>query len=293
MSKILFVGDSSKTYDGNISSIGQNQISVTFIGEMPEDEVVTSGFDVVNEHNGLPQGSYRSYTHIFRKDTGYANEIWLSNDMSEYIPPVLPADPGQSSGTTVVTASGLTIAEAIAIKKVDFGNVCKVAIETGVTVKINGVREHFAYSLSGGDQTNIDDIFNTMMTTGLGQFYHNDGGNCKMYTPWQVFRIYIAQKINKLKHTTYHNQLVRMVEDTYSDMENTFENRQTILRIQYGVPEETLTGEYLERYNSIMGEMNTMYETLHERVTAIVGEDDTPAEDLVDDEPEQLIPENE
>ena len=250
MSKLVFIGEPKKKYDATIASIGSDQISVLFSSEVPSEEVLTTGFNVVNEHNGIPQGDYTAYKFIYRKDVeGNANEVQLSRDGSVYIP--VPSGEGE---TELPVTPTLTLAEVIALKKKDLATSCRVSIENGVTVVINGVAEKFSYSLEGGDQTNIDDIFNTMMQTGMGQYYHADGGSCKLYLPKDIFAIYTSQKLNKLRHTTYYNQLCMILKDRYSNLEDTAANRANVMAIVYGDPEQVLDGEYLEIYNRIISD---------------------------------------
>ena len=264
MSKLVFKGQPNTVYDAVIQVIGPHQISIIFSSNMPDDETVVSGFNLVNEHNGYPQGDYTDYNYIYRKFTNEtANEIQLSSDGSEYveIPIVNPDAP------PVVMP---TLAEVIAAKKADFAVSCRTSIENGVTIFIDGVSEKFSYSLDGGDQANIDDIFNMMMQTGLGQFYHCDGGSCKIYTPRQIFELYAAQKMNKTKHVTFYNQLCQILVNKYSKMEDVIENRNAVARLQYGVPEEMLYDEYLETYEAMLDQAQNSLDALRARFNQIV-----------------------
>lgn len=142
--------------------------------------------------------------------------------------------------------------EEIKVRKInDFSSICKNNIENGVTIKIDGEDEHFAYSIESGDQGNIDDIFNLAVTTGLSQPYHSSNGNCKLYTVEQITELYIAVKYLKAKETTYFNQIKQYINDT--------DDKETIKTITYG---QELTGKYLENYNSMMAQSQAIIESL-------------------------------
>lgn len=138
--------------------------------------------------------------------------------------------------------------EEIKTKKInDFSSICKQNIENGVTISIDGQDEHFTYGIENGDQGNIDDIFNLAVTTGLSQPYHSSDGNCKLYTVEQITELYIAVKYLKAKETTYFNQIKQYIKDT--------DDKETIKSITYG---QELTGKYLENYNNMMEQSQTI-----------------------------------
>ncbi len=120
---------------------------------------------------------------------------------------------------------------------------CHAMIENGVDVEINGVTEHFSYSIEKGDQGNIDDLFSLATATKLSQPYHADGGSCKLYTPEQITAIYVAQKTNKTVQETWFNQMKQYIL--------VCEDGDEIKAIEYFQP---LTGIYLENYNAILAQ---------------------------------------
>ena len=86
MSKIYFINDKNTIY--NVNFYKQMEIVyIEFINNMPEDDILSSGFNIVNEHNGIVMGDYSDYTTIYRK---LDNTVELSNDGSVYITPVIP-----------------------------------------------------------------------------------------------------------------------------------------------------------------------------------------------------------
>lgn len=132
--------------------------------------------------------------------------------------------------------------DEIKLRKINnFSLICKQNIENGVEIDIGDNKEHFTYGIENGDQGNIDDLFNLAITTKLSQPYHSSGGTCKLYTVEQISQLYIAVKMLKAKETTYFNQLKRYIEDCIDE--------EIVKNISYG---DELTGEYLETYNEMM-----------------------------------------
>lgn len=142
--------------------------------------------------------------------------------------------------------------DEVKTKKInDLSSICKQKIENGVTINIDGQDEHFTYEIESGDQGNIDDLFNLAITTGLSQPYHSSGGGCKLYTVEQISQLYIAVKMLKAKETTYYNQMKQYI-DTLEDIE-------TVKSINYG---DELTGIYLENYNNMMEQSQSIVTAL-------------------------------
>lgn len=152
----------------------------------------------------------------------------------------------QDIGKEVGVEYSPTLAEALAEKIAELSAACNQAIENGVDVLINGVTEHFTYSIAAGDQSNIDSLYLIAKTTGLSQPYHcSGGGSCKLYTPEQMSTIYVAEKMNATAQNTYYNQLKEMITDTYKSESDV----DSVLSIVWGTP---LSGKYLDNYNLIM-----------------------------------------
>lgn len=87
MSKVVFLKDKSVIYEGSFSQIGEHQIRLIFENEKPTDEILLSGFNLVNEHNGFVQTKREDYKYIYRT---YENDeliIELCNDGVEYVAP--------------------------------------------------------------------------------------------------------------------------------------------------------------------------------------------------------------
>ena len=217
MSKIRFVALPDNIYDAAVTDIGPNQVRIVFPEDtenIPDIQDILSGFDVLNEHNLEIMNSYEDYNYIYREYTGgflyeldNDNVPWVEPE-PPYVPPTPPEPP---------VPEPPTVGETLDNKLQEFSEACGQAIEAGVDVEIDGAVEHFSYSLSGGDQNNIDDIFNALLNTGYPQYYHCDGGICKLYDKWQVFAIYSGEKGNKMDHTTYYNEVSFQLRDKYKD----------------------------------------------------------------------------
>lgn len=234
MSKIVFLKDKKKIYDGLFEQIGTNQVRITFDNTKPSDNILLSGFNLINEHNGYVQTIREDYKYLYRTYPDNELIVELCNDGVEYVEPepILNPEPEPYISTL----------EEIKNNKIsELSDICNHLIENGVDIEINGTVEHFSYSLSKGDQNNIDDIMKLAASTGLGQSYHCDNGNCKIYTIDQIVSLYIATKVNKLINMTYFNQMKQYIKSFTSD-----EDIETIDSILYG---DLLTGVYLETYN--------------------------------------------
>lgn len=237
MEVIKFI-NSDNLYNCDVFDTLNGTVQLTF-ENIPAEDIYTSGFRILNEHNLLDMSgdTYLSYTTLYRR-TGL-NTIILSSDGSVY------EDDNNNDGEELV----LNLDEIKANKINELSKECEQSITKGVYVIYEDVTSHYSYTLE--DQANIDDIFNLANTTGLGQPYHADGGNCRIFSADEVIRIYITQKTNKTHHTTYYNQLVKYVNSL-----NTIED---VNAVEYG---QELIGEYLSTYNQIMRQANLIINTV-------------------------------
>lgn len=86
MSKIIFNKDKSITYDGQFKQINNHQVKLIFTDIIPDNESLVSGFNLVNEHNGMIQTRREDYTTLFQHED--ENTFILSNDGSVYVKPI-------------------------------------------------------------------------------------------------------------------------------------------------------------------------------------------------------------
>lgn len=84
MEKIRFL-KSPIIYDGNVR-LSSNILSIHFKDELPLEDVLTSGFELLNENNGIIQGHFEDYTTIYRKYDDDVLHVEFSNDGSVYVP---------------------------------------------------------------------------------------------------------------------------------------------------------------------------------------------------------------
>lgn len=116
--------------------------------------------------------------------------------------------------------------------------------------------EHFSYNYS--DQNNISNLVQMAKTTGMDVPYHSDGNLCKLYSPTDIYAIYIAEEINVTKNTTYLNQIKAYID--------TLENVDKVNSVVYG---QELTGEYLKNLNDIMEHSQKIIEVLNAETTKV------------------------
>lgn len=94
MEKIRFFNDTN-VYCGCVSFLGENIVSINFSDIIPPINIITNGFELLNEHNMLVQGQYAEYMTIYRTYEEEPARFELSNNGSVYIPPeeIVPKDP--------------------------------------------------------------------------------------------------------------------------------------------------------------------------------------------------------
>lgn len=77
MEKIRFLNDPN-IYDGEVSVRG-NVTVLKFTDALPPKNILTNGFELLNENNGMVQGNYAAYTTIYRTHEDNDMLIELSN----------------------------------------------------------------------------------------------------------------------------------------------------------------------------------------------------------------------
>lgn len=125
-------------------------------------------------------------------------------------------------------------------------NACQNVIVAGIVYN----EEHYSYTVT--DQNNISNLVSMARTTGMNVPYHSDKSLCRLYTPEDIYNIYIMQEINVTSNTTYLNQLKAYVY-TLTDIKD-------VQAVQYG---QKLTGEYLDNYKTIMEHSQKIIEVLN------------------------------
>lgn len=80
MSKIVFINEPNTIYDGHFSQIGEHQVRLIFTDNVPTKKVLLSGFNLVNEYNGVVQTERPDYIYIYRTYEDNAKQVELCND---------------------------------------------------------------------------------------------------------------------------------------------------------------------------------------------------------------------
>ena len=88
MDKIVFLNEPEIIYDGEFYQIGENQVRLIFSDKVPETETITSGFNLVNEHNGLVMTNCEDYKHIYRTYEDN-KKIELCNNNIQWTEPIV------------------------------------------------------------------------------------------------------------------------------------------------------------------------------------------------------------
>ena len=101
MSKIVFIKEPSTIYDGQFSQIGEHQVRLIFTDNIPSDSVLLSGFNLVNEYNGVVQTKRPDYTYLYRKYEDNSNQIELCNDGIAWVKPEIKVSFHVNNGGTL------------------------------------------------------------------------------------------------------------------------------------------------------------------------------------------------
>lgn len=90
MSKIVFSNNPDVTYDAQFYHIGDHQIRLIFDSDIPDRDILLSGFNLVNEHNGEIQTERPTYIYIYRIYDDIPNQIELCDDNVQWVAPPEP-----------------------------------------------------------------------------------------------------------------------------------------------------------------------------------------------------------
>ncbi|MCM1253713.1 MAG: hypothetical protein NC321_12905 [Clostridium sp.] len=242
MSKIIFLKNPSYIYDAEFYQIGQHQIRLVFTNQIPKNDILLSGLQLVNEYNGFIQTKREDYKYIYRKYDDNPLMVELCNDDIEYVEPEPVVIPEPEPYVP-------TYKEVLTNKINELSYICQATIESGL--EINGLH----YSYTEKDQINLNDIVSTVKLTGLPLGYHADSQNCAEYTAEELMSIYIKLAMNKYCQQTYFNQS----REYLKSLEESDKNKKIIESYAYGTP---LTGSYLETYNNMVNLYNAQIQAL-------------------------------
>ena len=126
---------------------------------------------------------------------------------------------------------------------------CEQAILSGAQITLSTGEKQFSYTEK--DQLNISEMFSAVLMGATSYPYHEDGGQCEMYSAADIVAIYTTLSMLKTSQLTYHNQLKHYVES--------LDTPEAVLSVTYG---QELTGEYLDNYNTIVAQTQAQLEAI-------------------------------
>lgn len=141
------------------------------------------------------------------------------------------------------------VESAKSYKLEEISKTCENMILAGATIQISTGEKQFSYTEK--DQLNISEMFSAVLMGATSYPYHEDGGQCEMYSAADIVAIYTTLSMLKTSQLTYHNQLKHYVES--------LETPEAVMAVVYG---QELTGEYLDSYNSIVNQTKTQLGTI-------------------------------
>lgn len=237
---IKFLNNDTK-YNCSLSMSG-NRITILFENSVPES-LLSSGFELLNEHNFIVQGDYTAYKYIYKIDVDHNTAILTSDKDDKYTEPTITPTPELTEEEKAAIA--LEEFNSAKSSKIDeMSNACQKAIENGVDVE----GKHYSYTLQ--DQSNMLNVMSMAKQSNMEVPYHADGESCSLYTYKQICTVYMAESINLTMQQTYFNQLKLYIQ-SLTDISD----KETVDAIYYGIP---LTGQYLEEYNNIIAQSNAI-----------------------------------
>ena len=250
MEKIKFT-NLDTVYNCNLTFIKNNVIKIIFDDVFPSEDVVLSGFSLLNEHNLDVMSDYSNYTTKY-KDSDEDKTIYLSTGE-------IYSDSPISDETNKIPEKELTEEEKEALAKaeleqvkknkiIEMNTACKLAIENGISVN----DKQYSYTIQ--DQSNMLNAMNLAKETGMEIPYHADGESCSLYNYDTLASIYMMEQMNITTNQTYFNQMklyVLSITDT-NDIDK-------VNKIKYG---DELTGKYVVKYNEIIEQSNKVMQKL-------------------------------
>lgn len=245
MQKIKFIKNNN-IYNVKASVYANEKIKRLKIVFQPDNvpslDVLKSGFVELNEYSGVIQGHFEDYTNIYRsEDDGISfvlsnikSDVWVEPEVIEPKPiePYIPTEEELQTEFENVKQN----------KIIELSNACKQSIYSGVSVG------DFNYSYTMQDQSNLINAVTMAQNTGMSIPYHADNEPCSLYSLTELMEIYVAEQINVTKNQTYFNQM-KLYINSLTDRNDL----ELVKSIYYGFE---LTGEYINKYNSIMEHSN-------------------------------------
>lgn len=177
-----------------------------------------------------------SYQTTYNAATGEYGKVWVEDE-------------------PLVEVDTRTLEEVQDEKLEELSASCAAAINDGITLTTeDGVERHFAGDEQ--DQINIDQVLKACEDGAPGWLYQSEGsdgqaGECFWCTATDAKRISNGLAIDKTQKRTYHNLMKKYVLQLTTVEE--------VLAVYWGQP---LTGEWLEEYNTKMGLLTPIIESM-------------------------------
>lgn len=224
-----------------------NNRAIIKFEDLPDDSLISKGFVLVNENNGVVQADYSEYAYVYALNEAEKTYTLTTDENDIYVEPEVPVQ------------KELTEEEIAQQKEVEFTSTkeqkinemnisCKNFIEKGVEYE----GKNYSYTLQ--DQSNLLNAMNFASEIGMEFPYHADGESCSLYTYDELRAIHIQEELNVTKNQTYFNQL-----KLYINSFTSVDDIDTVKAIQYG---DELTGDYLDKYNEIIEQSNKVAEAI-------------------------------
>ena len=238
-----------KYYEFDRINIFGHVLTITFDSSVDVEELISdmSVFYIIEllTRGNEVCGEFKNFTTVYSIN---GQTICLSDDGSKHTPP--KKDNDDIIIIEIPEVIELTLEEIRTDKIKEFSFLCRQKIEEGIDIEINGSIQHFSYK-ENEDQNGIKEAFDLAVATGMSVPLHSDGGNCTLYTPEEMTKIYVAEKTNLTHHKTYFNQMKQYIM--------TLETKEEIGGLTYGDP---LTGEYLETYQVMMNQAQKLVQVV-------------------------------
>ena len=226
MSKIEFKAR-KKIYNGDFSQIGKNQVRLIFHDEIPDLKILLSGFNLVNEHNGIVQTPREDYTYLYRTYEDDPNKVELCNDNVPWVAPPEPEPIPEPEPyvPTLEEVQEMKIAEMETIKQQQIYNGFDVVLTDGTT-------EHFTLTIE--EQIELSAL-QQKVKDGVPQLpWHieDEGEHCRYYKNEDMAMIVEAAFAHKSWHRTYFQDLRIYIRS--------LDSKEAVKAITYGmdIPEE-------------------------------------------------------
>lgn len=202
MSKIVFIGEKKKVYDGDFYQIGENQVRLIFHDDIPSMKILLSGFNLVNEHNGIAQTNREAYTYLYRTYEDDPNKVELCNNNVPWIAPPEP-EPQPEPEPYVPTLEEIQeakVAEMEAVKQ--------QLVYAGFDVTLtDGTVDHFTLTME--EQIELSALQQKVKegVTQLPWHIEDESEHCKYYKNEDMALIVEAAFAHKSWHRTYFQDL--------------------------------------------------------------------------------------